>query len=108
MFFRNTHHVSSKIDAENSYCTEWQRDITKDKGQERRYFRNVRRQGVGNGFFQIVKDQTSFFHSRDDRSEIVIQQDHIGSLFGHIGSRDAHGDTYVRFFQGRRVVHTVA
>ena len=43
----------------------------------------------------------------DDAGKIVVGQDHLGSLLGHIGSPQAHGDADICAFKGRGIVDAV-
>lgn len=61
-----THHVSSKIDAEDGNSSEWKRNIEQDEGEEGGDFGNVGGEGVGDGFLQIVEDETAFLYSGDN------------------------------------------
>lgn len=36
-------------------------------------------------------DELTFFHSGNNRGEVVIHQDHVGGLFGDISAFDAIG-----------------
>lgn len=49
----------------------------------------------------------TFFHSSDDGCEVIIGQNHITGLLGHLCSRDTHGDTDTCLLQGRSIIHTV-
>lgn len=42
--------VRSKVDAEDRYRSKWKRNIGDDEEEERRYFGDVARQSIGNGF----------------------------------------------------------
>ena len=55
-----------------------------DEKEERRNFWNVRGQSVRDGYLQVVKNKAAFFNSRDNGSKVVIQQDHVSCLLGHI------------------------
>ncbi len=35
----------------------------------------------------------TFFYASDNRSKVVVHQDHVCSLLGHIRASDAHGHT---------------
>jgi hypothetical protein len=39
---------------------------------------------------------------------VVVEQDDVGRLAGHVGAGHAHGDADVGGFQGRRIVHAIA
>jgi sodium/potassium-transporting ATPase subunit alpha len=51
------------------------------KRQERRNLRNITCQCVCNRFFQIIKNQTAFFNTSNNRCKIVVKQNHVSSLF---------------------------
>jgi hypothetical protein len=55
----------------------------------------------------IVEDNTSLFHRRDDGGEVVVGQDHPGGFAGDVGSDDTHGDSDVGLAQGRCIVHAI-
>ena len=55
----HTHHVGSKINAQYSDGREGEGNAKNDKQKEGGQFWNVGGQCVGNGLFQVVKDQTS-------------------------------------------------
>src|ERR1044072_4249670 len=57
--------------------------------------------------FDVVVDAPAFFHSGDDGGEIVIHEDHVGGLFGDIGSAP-HGDSDVGGFYGGGIVYAIA
>ena len=103
----STHHVCSEIDAENCYGTEGQRNVAQDESEEGRDLGNVGCEGVGDGFLKIIEDEPSFFHSGYDRGEVVVEQDHVGGLLGHVGAGDAHGHADVGLLQGGGVVDAV-
>lgn len=50
----------------------------------------------------------TLLHSGDDGGEVVVQQDHISRLLGHIRTGDPHGNADVGFLQCRRVVYAIA
>ena len=53
-------------------------------------------------------DDPPLLDGRDDAGEIVVGEDHVRRLLGHVRAGDAHGDADVRPLQGRRVVDAVA
>ena len=91
--FESTYHVGTQIDAQNGDGTQRQGNIGDDEEQEGRDFGDVGRQSVGDGFLQVVEDETTLLHTGHDRSKVVVQEDHVGRLFGHVRSGDTHGDT---------------
>ena len=42
------------------------------------------------------------------RRKVVVEQNHVGGLFGDVGARYAHGDADIGLLQGGTVVHAVA
>ena len=54
-----THHVGAQVNAEDGDGTQRQRDVGHDEQQEGRDLGDVAGQGVGNGFLQVIKDQTT-------------------------------------------------
>jgi len=89
----NTHHVSSQIDAEDGDSSKGQGHISQDEEQERRDLRDVGGQSVGNGLLQVVENETALLHTSDDGGEVVVEQNHVGGLLGHIGTSNTHGNT---------------
>ena len=49
----------------------------------------------------------TLFYSGDDGGKVVIKQDHVSGLLGHVRARDSHGNTDVGLLQGGGVVHTI-
>lgn len=92
-----THHVGSEIDAKDGYSAQRQRYVTEDEGEERRDFGNVRGKSVSDGLLEVVENQTAFLDSGYNRCEVIIQQNHVGSLFGDVRASDTHCDAYVSF-----------
>ena len=54
------YHVSPKVNKEDGDGTKRKRDAKQDEEQEGSDFRNVGGQCVGNGFLQIVKNETTY------------------------------------------------
>lgn len=77
---RWTYHVSSQIDAQNGDGSERERNVAQDERQEGRDLRNVGRERVRDRLLQVVEDETALLDAGDDRSEVVIEQDHVGGL----------------------------
>lgn len=53
------HHIGSQVDAQDGDDPKRQGDVSQDEHQEGRDLRDVGGQGVGDGFLQVVKDQTT-------------------------------------------------
>eukprot|EP00754_Rhynchopus_humris_P027154 Rhum_TRINITY_DN15065_c9_g4::Rhum_TRINITY_DN15065_c9_g4_i2::g.137287::m.137287 len=100
-------HVGTQVDAQNQHRRQGQGQTGHDERHERRDLRDVRRQRVRDRLLQVVEDQTALLHTTHDRREVVVHEDHVGSLLRHVSARDTHADTDTRLRQGRGVVHTV-
>ncbi len=87
-------HVGAQVDAEDGDGAQGQRDVGEDEEQERGDLGNVGRERVGDGLFEIVKDEPALLDARDDGRKVVVEQDHVGGLLGHVGPGDAHGDAW--------------
>ena len=69
--------------------------------------REVGRHDEQDGLFQVVVDTTPLLHRAGNGGEVVVGEHHIGGLFGHLGSFNAHGDAHVGLTQRRGVVNAV-
>ena len=56
----------------------------------------------------LSKMRAALAHRLDDGREVVVGEDHLRRLLGHLGAGDAHGDADVGRLQRRRVVDAVA
>lgn len=56
----SSHHVRSQVNTQDCDRSQRQGDINDDEKQERSDLWNVTCQSIGNGFFQIIKDQTAW------------------------------------------------
>ena len=86
-------HVSSQIDTQNCDGTQWEGHISQDEEQEGTDLGNVTGQCVGDGFLQVVEDQTTLLNTSDDGGKVVVQQDHVSGLFAHIRASNTHSHT---------------
>jgi hypothetical protein len=57
--------------------------------------------------FQVDEDLTAFLDTFDGGGEVVIKEDHISSLFGHIRARHIHRNAKVRALQCRRIIDAI-
>ena len=71
-------------------------------------FRNVAHQQELDHFLDVPIDAAALFDGVGDGGEAVVQQDHIGGVFRHIGAGNAHGHADIRRLQRGRIVHTVS
>ena len=53
-------------------------------------------------------DDPPLLDGRDDGGEVVVRDDHVGSLLGHLRPFDAHRHADVGLLEGRRIVDAVA
>ena len=80
-----------------------------DRGhEEQQHLAEVGGQQEENGLQDVVVDAASFGHRRHYGHEVVVREYHVGGVLGHLGARDAHGDSDVGLLERRGVVHTVA
>mmetsp|Transcript_18333 Transcript_18333/g.52379 ORF Transcript_18333/g.52379 Transcript_18333/m.52379 type:complete len:752 (+) Transcript_18333:190-2445(+) len=70
--------------------------------------RNFGAQCIGDGLLQILGRQAALLDAMDDGSELVVEEDNIGSIFRYLGAAHAHGHTDVRLLKCWRVVDAVA
>src|SRR5213592_4578803 len=68
----------------------------------------VRGKEEGDELPDVLVDPPAFLHRRDDGREVVVGEDHVCALLGHVGPRDPHRDAQIGSLQGGCVVHTVA
>lgn len=59
------------------------------------------------GYEHVVEHPTTFLNGVDDRGEIVVSQNNVGSVFGNIRAGLTHGDTDVGTLERWRIVDTV-
>ena len=71
-------------------------------------FPAIGRQGPHDVLANIVVDRAAFAHRRDDRGEIVVEQDDVGRLLGGFGAFQSHRHADIRRLQRRRVVDSIA
>ena len=84
-------------------------DIPRQQGDNNQQpLRQVGRHDEQNGLLQVVVDPTPLFDRTGDGGKVVVGQDHVGSLFGHLGAFNPHGDPDVGLAQRRGVVDAVA
>jgi hypothetical protein len=57
---------------------------------------DVRLQGIGDRFLQVIEDESTFLYTVDDGAEVIIEQDHICGVLSNIRTR-SHGDTNIGF-----------
>lgn len=52
-------------------------------------------QQVGHHLLEVLEAQAAVLDAPHDGGEVVVQQDHVGRLLGHVGAGQAHGDAHV-------------
>ena len=55
----SSHHVSSQVDTQDGDGSQWQGDVDDDEEQEGCDFWDVAGECVGDGFFEVIKDQAA-------------------------------------------------
>lgn len=76
-----TYHVSSQVNTQNCDCAQWEWNIAQDESQEWWDFGDVWCECVGNWFLQVVENQTSFLDTSNNWCKVIVQQNHVSSLF---------------------------
>jgi hypothetical protein len=139
----------AEVHSEDLHDFQTEGDAQRDEHDERDDFRHVGGQDVSDALLQVVEDQTAFrdalqrvgkgaaekrakaqqqhAHSHfDDGREVVVHEDDVSGLFGHVAAGNTHRDacneryrrrscftrqaaaiTCVRFFESGRVVDAV-
>src|SRR4030095_4241741 len=92
------HHVQGEGDA----------SATQDKENKRHRLSDVVGKYVGDKLPDVIIDGPPFLHRVNNRGEVIVSEDHISSLFGHVGPSAPHGDTDVGLLERRGVVHSIA
>ena len=87
---------------------ERQRPADQDGDEYREDLGEVAREQVVDELEDVGVDDPPLFDGRDDRGEVVVGDDHVGRLLGHLRPLDAHRHADVGLLQGRRVVDAVA
>lgn len=59
-----------------------------------------------NEFLNVVEHAAAFFNGIKNRSEVVVCEHNVGSVFGYIRTC-THANTNVGAFEGGRIVNTV-
>ena len=87
-----------------------QRDnVPRQQGDDNQQpLRQVSRHDEQNGLFQVIVDPAPLFDRAGNSGKVVIGQDHIGGLFGHLSALNAHGDPDVGLTQRRSVIDAIA
>lgn len=62
---------------------------------------------VEDELLDVVKDTATFLDGGDDRSEVVVTENNVGSILGDIGTGLTHGNTNISTAERGRVVNTI-
>ena len=82
---------------------------TKNCGHEDdQHLGDVARQQEQDGLLDVVEDDAALMHRLDDGREVVVGQDHVRGLAGHVRADSAHRHADVGALERRRVVDAVA
>eukprot|EP00976_Prorocentrum_cordatum_P096718 1190680-Prorocentrum_minimum.AAC.6 len=102
------HHVRAEVHHENHHGGEGQGQADHDEAQEGADLGNVGGERVADRLLQVVENEAALLHAVDNGGKVVVHENHVRSLLGHVLAGDAHGDTNVALLQRGGVVHTVA
>lgn len=56
----------------------------------------------------VVEDALALLDGAEDGAEVVVCEDHVRGLLGHVGTKFAHADADVCLLQRGSVVHAIA
>ncbi len=101
-------HGGRHVDPEDLDRQDRQRGAQEHGGQDDQSLAQVRRQGPGDELGEVVEDAATLLDRGLDGGEVVVGQDHVGGVLGHVGPGDPHGDADIRLLERGRVVHAVA
>jgi len=79
-------HVGTEIDTEDEYGRERKWGLEQDEENEWQDFWDVGGESIGNGFLQVIEDESTFLDTVDDGTEVIIEQKHIGGVLSNIRS----------------------
>ena len=77
-------------------------------GEHRQDLAGVAGEQVVDELLDVVVDPPPLLDGRHDGGEVVVGDDHVRDLLGHVGPGDAHGHADVGFLDRRGVVDAVA
>ncbi len=100
--------VSSHADDEHEDVGEGEWDLENDECDERPDFGHVGGEQVDDGLLEVIEDLAALLHSVDNGGEVVVEQDHVSCVFGHVRPADAHRNADVTLFDCRGIVDSVA
>jgi hypothetical protein len=63
--------------------------------------------GKSNGFFKVVKNESTLFNSSDDRGKIVIHQDYVSCIFCNFRTLDSHSYPDIGLLECLCIINTI-
>mmetsp|Transcript_15325 Transcript_15325/g.33089 ORF Transcript_15325/g.33089 Transcript_15325/m.33089 type:complete len:1080 (-) Transcript_15325:311-3550(-) len=101
------HHVGTQVHHQDHHGGQGQGQADHNEAQEGANLGDVGGERVADGLLQVVEDEATLLHAVHDGGEVVVHENHVSSLLGHVLAGDAHGHTNVTLLEGGGVVHTV-
>jgi len=77
-------HVGTQVNTEDEDGGEWKWNLEEDEENEWKNLWDVGGEGISDGFLQVIEDKSSFLNTVYNRAEVVIEQEHVGSILGNI------------------------
>ncbi len=63
---------------------------------------------VGDGFLEVIEYPSALLYSYHNRTEVIIQEDHISGILSHICTCNTHRNSNISLLDSWRVIDTVA
>lgn len=92
-------HIGTEINAKNEDSREGLRDLEHHEEEEGGDLRDVRGQGVGDGFLQVVEDEATLLNTIDNGGEVIVEKEHVGGVLGDFRA-GTHSDTDIGLLDG--------
>ena len=99
--------VGHKVDPEQVHRLE-DREAQERGDEDADDLAHVRAEQELDGLADVVVNAAAFLDRADDRGKVVVREHHVGHVFRHVRTGDAHADADVGGLDGGRVVHAVA
>mmetsp|Transcript_23970 Transcript_23970/g.52460 ORF Transcript_23970/g.52460 Transcript_23970/m.52460 type:complete len:217 (-) Transcript_23970:1977-2627(-) len=99
--------VRDQVDPEKLHGNESLRTSNRRGQKDGNDLSNVGRNHVPNKRLHVGINRASLFDRRNNRSKVIVGQNHIGSLLGHLRSGNSHGNTDRGLFEGGGIVDSV-
>ncbi len=100
--------IGDQVDPEELQWEQRQWVAGDDRGQQRQDLAAVGAEKVDHDAADVGKDRSPLLHRADDGGEVVIGEDHLARLFGHVGAGDSHRHADISAFERGRIVHPIA